>query len=219
MDDAAYATFQLKGANGDKIIAHINSSWVTRVRRDDLAGNFDLVLSISTAEEDHNKAQELSFMLQTMGNNMDPGMSRMILSDIARLRKMPDLAKRIESYEPQPDPMQQEIAQLQVQKLKAEIMEIQARTGTHAANAQLAGAKVGTEGAKAAHLKSDADLKNLDFVEQESGVKQERDKELHGEQARSQMQLKLLDRQFQREDSKMDLIKEYVKAKAKQKAA
>jgi predicted dehydrogenase len=31
-DDAAYATFQLEGG----IIAHINSSWVTRVRRDDL---------------------------------------------------------------------------------------------------------------------------------------------------------------------------------------
>src|SRR5207237_852942 len=32
VDDAAYATFQL--ANG--VIAHINSSWCTRVRRDDL---------------------------------------------------------------------------------------------------------------------------------------------------------------------------------------
>ncbi len=31
-DDAAYATFELKGG----IIAHFNSSWVTRVRRDDL---------------------------------------------------------------------------------------------------------------------------------------------------------------------------------------
>lgn len=33
VDDAAYATFQLEGG----IVAHINSSWVTRVRRDDLA--------------------------------------------------------------------------------------------------------------------------------------------------------------------------------------
>ncbi len=32
-DDAAYATFELEGG----IVAHINSSWVTRVRRDDLA--------------------------------------------------------------------------------------------------------------------------------------------------------------------------------------
>jgi predicted dehydrogenase len=31
-DDAAYATFQLEGG----VVAHMNSSWVTRVRRDDL---------------------------------------------------------------------------------------------------------------------------------------------------------------------------------------
>jgi hypothetical protein len=34
-DDAAYATFELKG-HGRAVIAQINSSWVTRVRRDDL---------------------------------------------------------------------------------------------------------------------------------------------------------------------------------------
>lgn len=33
VDDAAYATFQLEGG----IVAHINSSWAVRVRRDDLA--------------------------------------------------------------------------------------------------------------------------------------------------------------------------------------
>ncbi|MBY0336784.1 MAG: Gfo/Idh/MocA family oxidoreductase, partial [Acetobacteraceae bacterium] len=35
-DDAAYATFQLAAPDGNKVIAHINSSWCTRVRRDDL---------------------------------------------------------------------------------------------------------------------------------------------------------------------------------------
>jgi predicted dehydrogenase len=35
-DDACYATFQLKGAGGAPVVAQINSSWVTRVRRDDL---------------------------------------------------------------------------------------------------------------------------------------------------------------------------------------
>ena len=35
-DDAAYATFELAGAQGP-VIAQINSSWTTRVRRDDLA--------------------------------------------------------------------------------------------------------------------------------------------------------------------------------------
>jgi predicted dehydrogenase len=35
-DDAAYATFQLRGHQGENVIAQVNSSWCTRVRRDDL---------------------------------------------------------------------------------------------------------------------------------------------------------------------------------------
>ena len=35
-DDAAYATCELVGHNGEPVIAQINMSWVTRVRRDDL---------------------------------------------------------------------------------------------------------------------------------------------------------------------------------------
>ena len=35
-DDACYATFQLKGHNGEPVVAQVNSSWTTRVRRDDL---------------------------------------------------------------------------------------------------------------------------------------------------------------------------------------
>ena len=35
-DDAAYATAQLRGHNGEPVIAQLNMSWATRVRRDDL---------------------------------------------------------------------------------------------------------------------------------------------------------------------------------------
>ena len=35
-DDAAYATFELAGPDGNQVIAQLNSSWTTRVRRDDL---------------------------------------------------------------------------------------------------------------------------------------------------------------------------------------
>ncbi|HEY0856838.1 MAG TPA: Gfo/Idh/MocA family oxidoreductase [Albitalea sp.] len=35
-DDAAYATFELAGEGGQTVIAQVNSSWCTRVRRDDL---------------------------------------------------------------------------------------------------------------------------------------------------------------------------------------
>ncbi|KQP18141.1 Gfo/Idh/MocA family protein [Pseudorhodoferax sp. Leaf267] len=35
-DDAAYATCELKGHNGEPVVAQLNMSWATRVRRDDL---------------------------------------------------------------------------------------------------------------------------------------------------------------------------------------
>ena len=35
-DDAAYATLELKGHGGEPVVAQVNSSWATRVRRDDL---------------------------------------------------------------------------------------------------------------------------------------------------------------------------------------
>lgn len=201
----------------EKEVVRVTNEEFQIVRRDDLAGQFDLKLSISTAEEDNNKAQELSFMLQTMGNNMDPTMSQMILADIAKLRKMPDLAKKIETYQPQPDPMAQKKMELEIQLLEAQLQNEMAQSQERQANAQLNMAKVGTEQVKAGNIQSDTDLKNLDFVEQESGVKQERAKELHGEQARSQAQLKLMDRQFQKEDNKLDLVKEYIKSRNKKK--
>jgi len=198
---------------GEEEIIRITNEEFVKIRREDLVGNFDLRLSISTAEEDNNKAEQLAFMLQTMGNNMDPELSRMILADIARLRKMPDLAKRIESYQPQPDPMQQRMAELQVALLEAQVQAEQAKAQKLFAEAQLGGAKIGTEQAKAANLQSDTDLKNLDFVEQESGVKQERNLQLAGRQAESQMVLKEKEHQIAREKMQTDLLKEYVKAR------
>jgi hypothetical protein len=172
-------------------------------------------LSISTAEEDNNKAEQLAFMFQTIGPNGDPGMTKMILSDIARLRKMPDLAKKIESYEPQPDPLMQKKAELEIMLLEAELAKVQAETMKLQAGAELDMSKAGTEQVKQGNIQSDTDQKNLDFVEQESGVKQERDKELHGEQARSQMALKVVDHAFKKEEKKMDLVAKYKAKKSK----
>lgn len=194
----------------DTEVVRITNDEFAVVKKDDLPGNFDLRLSISTAEEDNNKAEQLAFLLQTVGPNSDPDMMKMILSDIAKLRKMPDLAKRIESYQPQPDPLAQEEAMLRIELLKAQINRENAHAMSYQSGAQLDMAKTGTEQVKQGNIQSDTDIKNLDFVEQESGVKQERAKELHGEQARSQAQLKLLDRQFAKEDQDRDLLKDYL---------
>ncbi len=162
-----------------------------QVRRDDLAGKFDIRLAISTAEEDNRKAEELAFMLQTTGPNSDPGEVRMIRAEIARLRKMPVLAKKIEEYQPQPDPIAQAKAQLEVKLLEAQIAKEEAlaeknhaaarldmaRIGKEASQADLNESKTGTERAKMHNLSSVTDKQDLDFLEQESGVHQERELE------------------------------------------
>ena len=191
----------------EEVIRITNEEFVT-VRRDDLPGDFDLKLSISTAEEDNNKAEQLAFMLQTVGPNEDPSVRRMILADICRLRKMPDLAKRLEEYQPQPDPLMQEKAQLEVALLRSQVEENQARSQKYLQAAQLDAARSGTEGAKQGHLNSAKDLLDLDFVEQESGVKQERDMQKQGEQARAQAYMKQADHGMSME---REMLKENLK--------
>lgn len=173
----------------DEEVIRITDTEFVAVRRDDLAGNFDLQLSISTAEEDNQKAQELAFMLQTTGPNDDPAIRRMIQADIARLRKMPDLAKKLEEYQPQPDPMAIKKAELEIALLEAQIAKEQSLTVKHTATAELDGHKIGkeqsqaelnmarsdAEHAKARHLGSKADSQDLDYLEQESGTHQERE--------------------------------------------
>jgi hypothetical protein len=159
----------------EEVVRITDDEFVT-IKRDDLAGNYDINMQISTAESDNAKAEELAFMLQTTGPNSDPGEVRLIRAEIARLRKMPELAKRIEEYEPQPDPMQQQMAMLEIKKLEAEIAEIESKTAENYAEARLDDAASREKDAK-------ADKTNLDFVEQESGTQFERDIEKQGAQA------------------------------------
>lgn len=190
----------------EEIVRITNESFVA-IRRDDLAGNFDLELTISTAEEDNQKAEELAYILQATGDTMDPVLKKMVLSDMMRLRKMPDLAKRIEEFEPEPDPIQQRLAELEIEKLESEI-------ALNRAKAQQLGADAMQKGAKAENLQADTDKKSLDFVEQESGVQQERELQKAGEQARSQMGLKAMEIDAQREKDRRDMIRSYVESSA-----
>jgi hypothetical protein len=200
--------------NDEEVIRITNEEFVA-IRKDDLAGNFDLELGISTAEEDEKKAQELAFMLQTLGNNLDSSMTNMILSDIARLRKMPELAEKIENYQPpEPDPIILEKAQLENELLRAQISKANAEAQQAGAQTGLTATKIGTEQAKTQHIQADTDKKNLDFVEQESGVKQERDLQKQGAQAEANAGLEVVKHQLNEKASNTQFIRDYAVAKA-----
>jgi len=154
----------------DEEIIRVTNDKFVAINREDLGGMYDIKLNISTAEADNEKAQELSFMLQTMGNNMDSSMSQIILADIARLRKMPDLAQQIKEYKPQPNPMAEQKAQLELQLLQAQIQNESAKAAENAVDVEYKKAKTQTEISKSRNLNSKSDLDDLNFVEQESGV-------------------------------------------------
>lgn len=183
---------------GNKIMA-MNDVWlsedeVTRITnkpyiapREEYGTQFDLRVTISTADEDDAKASELSFMLQTMGNTVDFSITQKILVDIAKLRKMHALAKSLEEYTPPPpDPLEQQKLQLENNVLQLEAVKLQAEIAQIQSNA-------GLNTAKTANTESDTDLKDLEFIERENGTEQERELEQGRAQAQGNMALKVVE--------------------------
>jgi hypothetical protein len=177
----------------DQEIIRVTNEEFVAINREDLGGMYDIKLNISTAEADNEKAQELSFMLQTMGNNMDASMSQIILSDIARLRKMPELAKQIKEYQPQPDPMEEQKKQLEMQLLQAQIQNESAKAAENTVDVEYKKAKTQTELSKSRSINSKADLDDLTFVEQESGVNRQHEQDMKQTDQQNTMDQKFAD--------------------------
>ena len=110
----------------DQEIIRVTNDNHVAISREDLAGNFDLIVDISTTAVDESKAQDLGFMLQTMGPNMDPEVSMQVLAEIARLKRMPTLAETLKRWKPTPDPVQQQLRELELIKAQKEIAKLDA---------------------------------------------------------------------------------------------
>lgn len=140
-----------------------------QIKRDDLNGSIDINIEVSTAEDNSAKGQELSFLLQTLGQQLDPEMMKLLMTQIAKLHKMPDLAKQIENYQPQPDPYAEVLKQLEIKKIESEIAERFSRTRENATDVRAKTAKAVLDEAKAQHLQSETDLKDLKFTKEAEG--------------------------------------------------
>lgn len=170
----------------DEEIIRVTDEQFVAIHRSDLAGNFDLRITVSTAETDNQKASELAFMLQTMGNSVPFDLTKMVLIKIAQLRKIPDLADAIQNYQPQPDPMQQQIQQLQIQLLQAQVANEQAKAMENEADVALKKAKTESEMAKAGKTRSETDKIDLDYLNNASGLDYEREMDKQREQLQNQ---------------------------------
>ena len=185
----------------EEIVRITNEEFVP-IRRDDLEGNIDIDISISTAEDNSAKAQELSFLLQTMGPNQDFEINKLLMGEIARLSRMPELEKKIMAHQPQPDPMAEQAKQLEMAKMqleielmKAEIRDRNARAGENEIDADVKRAKMETEKAKARKLASESDKIDLDFLKSNEGVDEANKRELDDQKYMRDRQAQIEDRE------------------------
>lgn len=161
----------------EKEVVRITNEQYVEINREDLKGNFDIEVDINTAEIDNQKSQDLSFMVQTLGNTVDQTITLSLVAKIAELKRMPDLAHELRTWRPQPDPMEEQLKQLAIQKAQLENEELQS--------------KIALNMAKAKEAASSGDLKDLDYLEQESGTKHARDMEKQKAQSQGNQNLQI----------------------------
>ncbi|MCK5847987.1 MAG: hypothetical protein KAH01_02170 [Caldisericia bacterium] len=198
--DMGGKTIQMNQAflDEEEVIRITNKKFVT-ISRNDIAGEFDLIIDVSTPEKDNDKAEKLNTLMQTNAASMHPGLQKIIYAKMAKLWKEPDLAEEVLSFEPDPDPMadaikklQFENAQLENKKLHMEIakmakdiesedskiderisrtsVNLDSESEENIANARL-------RNAQAEKLEEESDMIKLDFARTADGTKRKEQEE------------------------------------------
>ena len=161
----------------DEEVVRITNEEFVPVRRDDLYGNIDIDISISTAEDNSAKSQELSFLLQTMGPNQDFEINKLLMGEIARLSRMPELEKKIKEHQPKQDPAAEQMKQIEIErlqleneKIKADIKDKLARAGENEVDRVVKMNKAKKDDAAARKISSEADKLDLEFLMKNEGT-------------------------------------------------
>lgn len=188
-----------------EVVRYTESEFI-EIRKDDLDGRIDIDIQVSTAEDNAAKAQELSFMMQTMSQGMDPDMRNLLMAEIARLYKMPDLAQKLENHKPQPDPLAEKQQQIAIAMQEAELQNELAKAKENEVDAILKLAKVDDLKANAKLKGSKAEMEDLNFILKDSQADDAA--QLEKEEARHAqvMEQKQYDRDTQQSLSRLNLF-------------
>lgn len=172
--DVAY---KFQAMNGlfltDQDVVRLTNAEFVAVDTDNLSGDFDLVIDISTAEADQQKASDLAFLLQTGQGSFPFEFTQQILAEIARLKKQVRLEQFILTYKPQPDPVAEKMKELELAKLEAEIAQIRAQTMEAEAKAQVHAAEIAVREARAQNTQSVTDKNTIQTYKDANGITQE----------------------------------------------
>jgi len=192
----------------EETVIRVTNEQFVPIRRDDLEGKIDIDIEISTVEDNNAKAQQLSFMLQTIGPALGAEFTQLILEDIARLQKMPELAEKIKNYQPKQDPNAEQAKQLEMQKLalenerlKGQIQELNSKVQIMPADGHVKEAKARLDMAKAEQLGSAKDLIDLQFLKENTNIDHQNKLEL--EELKGKLNLLSMQQQQQAGDKQL----------------
>lgn len=103
----------------EDVVRITNNEFVT-IRRDDLAGEFDLKIDVSTPEKDDEKANKLMVLMQTNQANMNFELQKIMYTKLLNLWKLPEEAEQVKQFEPKPDEKAELAKNLEIENLKLE---------------------------------------------------------------------------------------------------
>jgi len=128
-----------------------------QVSGDDLKKDFDIAITVATDSSTQAKVQQYNLMLQqsaSMAGSIPPQLMNMIYSKMLYLFQEPAMAEMVKNYQPQPDPKEEKMFELEIGQKTADIQDTQANAQYKQANA----------GSKAKDIqKSDAEIDSMDM--------------------------------------------------------
>lgn len=188
-------------------VVRLTNSEFVQVDPENLNGDFDLSIDISTAESDEQKANDLLMMLQTGQSTFPLEFTQQILSEIAKLKKLPELAQFVKSYKPEPDPVQQKLQELEIAKIEAEIAKVQAETQETLAKAGVHQMEQGVRIARQENMQAATDKTNIVTYKDANGITQEEKLQLEEvkRKAKAQEDLRKHDLDMQKKDKEHNL--------------
>jgi hypothetical protein len=171
-----------------EVIRLTNDSEFVTVRREDLVGEFDIDIKIAVPEINEKKANDLAFMLQTIGPSLlqtigpEAGIefNKLILGEIAYLKQMPELEQKIKAFTlppKEPSPEEQQMMQLELQMKQLEVAKLQS--------------EVAVNEAKVKELNAKADAVAIDNEETYTGVKHNKEVAKQQAQAKGNQSLEI----------------------------
>lgn len=164
---------------GEEEFISLTQSEFVPIRREEIQGEFFLNVSIKSNSEAEGKAQQLTFVAQTLGSDVDWEIRKIFLLEICKLYNLDTMLTAIKNYEPKPDEVAQQAQQMQLQELQSKIAKLQSEAEYFKSRSDFIEAQVDD-------VQAATDQKSLDYLEQQSGIKHARQKEIVEAQAKAQ---------------------------------